>query len=223
MYSMTTQNKAYLFLVSAVLLGLFTIVSAFAPPDEGLHQAMEKMMQKMKAIKMTGDPDKDFAAIMIEHHQGAIDMAGIVVKSGKDQKIRSMAQKTLQTQPDDQKKLRKYMQMQHDEGATAKNNKSHSAHAQSSDASSHSDQFTSEIKKLMDQMESKMKTMKMSGNVDHDFATMMVGHHQAAIDMANIEAKHGRNTEVKAIAEKIKVDSEKDIIALQNWLTDGGK
>jgi uncharacterized protein (DUF305 family) len=221
---MKTNNKAYSFMVGAVVLCLFTIFSAFAPVHEGLHQAMQKMMQKMKAMKMTGDPDKDFSMMMIEHHQGAIDAANIVLKSGKDSKIKEMAQKTVQTQPQDQKDLRQHTQGQHDQNATAKKEESHAAHSQSSDAnaSSHNDQFTSELNKVMKDMETKMKNMKMSGDVDHDFATMMVDHHKAAIDMADAEIKHGRMDEVKSIAEKIKSDSQKDINELNTWLSSHG-
>ena len=48
-----------------------------------------------------------------------------------------------------------------------------------------------------------MKTMmnamhvKSTGNVDLDFVTMMVPHHQGAIDMAMAVLRHGRNERVK--------------------------
>lgn len=202
------------------------LASAFTVVHEDLRQAMNKMMQKMKSMKMTGDPDKDFAMMMIEHHQGAIDAAKIVVKSGKDEKIKAMAQKMIQTQPQDQKDLRKHTNMEHDQNATAKKDDSHAAHSQSSDAStssSHSDQFSSEMNKVMADMESKMKSMKMSGNLDHDFATMMIDHHQGAIDMAEVEKKHGKMQDVKNLADKIITDSQKDISELKTWLSSHDK
>ena len=42
--------------------------------DNGLMNSMNAMMDKMSSMKMTGDFDLDFANMMIEHHQGAIDM-----------------------------------------------------------------------------------------------------------------------------------------------------
>ena len=45
--------------------------------------AMIKMMNDM-AIKPTGDIDRDFAAMMLPHHQGAIDMAVIELRYGKN-------------------------------------------------------------------------------------------------------------------------------------------
>ena len=63
----------------------------------GAHQ---KMMTDMNGMKPTADADKDFALMMIPHHQGAIDMAEVELKHGKDPELRKMAQKII----DDQKK-----------------------------------------------------------------------------------------------------------------------
>lgn len=202
------------------------VLSAFTISNEDLRQVMNKMMQNMKSMKITGDPDKDFAMMMIAHHQGAIDAANIAVRLGKDEKIKSMAEKTLHSQAQEQEDLREHTQMQHDADATAKKDDSHAAHSQRSDAnasSPHNEQFSAEMKSTMDEMDSKMKNMKMPADLDHAFATMMIDHHQAAIDMANLEGKHGRIEEVKAIAEKIVTDSQKDISELKTWLTSHDK
>ena len=45
-----------------------------------------------------------------------------------------------------------------------------------------------------------MGDMKMSGDVDRDFAKLMIPHHQGAIDMAKIEIEHGENEELKTMA-----------------------
>ena len=53
--------------------------------------AMNKMMSDMN-VKPTGDVDADFVAVMIPHHQGAIDMAQAVLRFGKNEQIRRIAQ-----------------------------------------------------------------------------------------------------------------------------------
>ena len=60
--------------------------------DEGkaFKDANDKMMQGM-AIEPTGDADKDFVMMMIPHHQGAIDMAEIELRYGKDPELRKLA------------------------------------------------------------------------------------------------------------------------------------
>src|SRR5262249_8235977 len=52
----------------------------------------------MMAAPMTGDPDHDFSAMMIPHHQGAVDMAKAVLLYGKDPVIKRLAQEIIVTQ-----------------------------------------------------------------------------------------------------------------------------
>jgi YVTN family beta-propeller protein len=63
-----------------------------------MMQSMEKMDRDMMAAPMTGDPDHDFAAMMIPHHQGAIDMAKPYLAEGKDPALRRLAQEIVVTQ-----------------------------------------------------------------------------------------------------------------------------
>ena len=59
--------------------------------DFQMRAAMERMDRGM-AISSTGDPDRDFAAMMIPHHQGAVDMARVELQFGKDPVLRRLAQ-----------------------------------------------------------------------------------------------------------------------------------
>lgn len=71
---------------------------------------------------------------------------------------------------------------------------------------------------LMHQMNKKMETMHMTNNLDHDFAEMMIVHHQAAIDMAQIEIDSGKDTGLKNIAKRVIDDQTKEIDELQQCL-----
>ena len=59
--------------------------------------AMRKMLNDM-AVKPTGDVDADFVAMMVPHHQGAIDMALAVLRHGRNLQIRRLAQEIIVTQ-----------------------------------------------------------------------------------------------------------------------------
>ncbi len=60
-----------------------------------MMQKMETMNKAMMGAPMTGNPDQDLVAMMMPHHQGAIDMARIYLRDGKDPEIRRMAQKII--------------------------------------------------------------------------------------------------------------------------------
>ena len=73
-----------------------------ATPDENAflaenEAAMSKMMSAMEA-KPTGDVDRDFVAMMAPHHQGAIDMAVLELRYGKNEQLRRIAQEIIVSQ-----------------------------------------------------------------------------------------------------------------------------
>jgi len=161
-------------------------------------KAMDDMMAKMQLMKMTGDFDVDFANMMIEHHQGALDMAQVEASQGKDEKMKSKAQEILTKQKKEQQELKDFVQnykpsgMKHGEG---------------------------EMQKSMSKMMDKMKSMQMSSNIDKDFVTMMASHHQDGISMAKMELKNGMSDKLKQMAQKSIDDQQKDMKEFQAWLS----
>lgn len=64
----------------------------------------------------------------------------------------------------------------------------------------------------------KMQGMQPTGDTDKDFAMMMRMHHQQAVDMAKVEVQHGKSPELKAMAQKMIKDQQKEIEQLDAWL-----
>lgn len=89
-------------LAMAIGLGIASAPEGQASPEPSFHdvmdQAMTVMEQGMKRAPMVGDPDHDFAAMMIPHHQGAVDMAKAELLYGKDPVLRRLAQEIIVTQ-----------------------------------------------------------------------------------------------------------------------------
>jgi uncharacterized protein (DUF305 family) len=63
-----------------------------------MHAAMTTMSKDMGAAPMTGDPDKDFLAMMIPHHEGAVEMARLVLLYGRDPLVRNLAEEIIAAQ-----------------------------------------------------------------------------------------------------------------------------
>lgn len=76
----------------------------------------------------------------------------------------------------------------------------------------------SEMQRMMNADMQEMAAMELSGDVDHDFATLMRRHHQSGIEMAEMQLKEGKDAELKKIAQKIKDGQKKEIEALDRWL-----
>ena len=61
------------------------------PADRAMTAGMDSMNHAMAAAPVTGDPDRDFVAMMMPHHQGAIDMARTELRYGRDPALRRLA------------------------------------------------------------------------------------------------------------------------------------
>lgn len=66
----------------------------------------------------------------------------------------------------------------------------------------------------MTQMMDGMRNAPLSKNTDHDFAHQMAEHHKGALAMAEVELAQGKDATLRAMAEKIKADQQKEIADL---------
>ena len=63
-----------------------------------MDKGMARMMDDMHRPGFTGNPDHDFLAMMIPHHEGAIDMARLLLIHGRDPLVRQLAEDIIASQ-----------------------------------------------------------------------------------------------------------------------------
>ena len=66
--------------------------------DAEMDAAMARMMKDMHAARPTGNHDIDFLAMMIPHHEGAVDMARALLRHGRDAATRRLAEDIIASQ-----------------------------------------------------------------------------------------------------------------------------
>lgn len=166
--------------------------------DSKLMAIMDGMEPKMMAVPKTNDPEIDFLKMMVIHHQSAIDMAKIELQEGKDDSLKRTAQKIINEQQMEITQFNAYV-------ATLTPNNS-------------VPMFMMEHEESMMKMQKVADVQFITGDIDNDFATLMIPHHQSAMENAMSYLKYGNDNQVKIFAQKI-IDAQKmEIIELTNWL-----
>ena len=79
-------------------------------------------------------------------------------------------------------------------------------------------QMNNEMMQSMNGTMGKMNDMKMTGDFDLDFANMMMMHHQAAIDMSEVEVAKGSDTQIKTMAQNIITAQKAEIEQMQQFV-----
>jgi len=185
------------------------------------NAAMAKMMAAM-AIRPTGNVDHDFVAMMIPHHQGAIDMAQAELRYGQNQQLLRISQEVVVEQLQEIAAMRitvgekvspyEAMLAANVPGAAAAVARAPRTGGTLSVAAE--SPFLKENDTAMTKMTDDM-TIKPTGEIDRDFVAMMVPHHQGAIDMAQAELRYGGNAQLRHIAQEIIVDEVQEIALMR--------
>lgn len=159
---------------------------------------MHDMMAEMDMMKVTQDPDIDYAMMMKMHHMGAIEMAKLELQSGSNAEMKAMAQAIIDAQQKEIGTLDSFL-------STAT-------------PTTMNMEFHMKMMEGMERMEKQSDLQIINGNIDQDFATLMIGHHQSATEMAQMQLLMGKSTQLKTLSTMIIEEQNKEIAAFQAFL-----
>lgn len=163
---------------------------------EGMMQAGNSMhgLEELKGAEF----DQAFMAMMIAHHQGAIEMADWVLEHGSDPQVLEAANEIKAAQDPEIQQMTTWLQ----------------------------DWYATEPDSTWMQMmdsdtQSMMNAMTAANDPDTAFLAEMIHHHQGAIDMAQLALQHADQQELRDLARDIIIMQAGEIHQFQTWLNTG--
>lgn len=175
---------------------------------QGMMGHMHRHMQDMQEMRsqITGDPDYDFALMMTRHHQGGITMSEEEVARGTDSQLKNIANRIIKSNQEDIQKLQDFTK----------------THKPTTGDTATTMRMMQPMRKMMSGMGQGRMGMGMdmemdTTNIDRNFATMMIRHHQMGNEMSRELLKQGKTSQMKQMAQKIINQQEKEIKELEAW------
>lgn len=138
-------------------------------------------------MAMTGDADRDFLRMMIDHHAAMIAMAQDATSGGKASASRTDAQSADSKQTAELKQMQAMLQKQFQDG------------------------YQPRVMPDNQQMLNDLKAKSSGKEYDRAFYQHTVMHHQQAVKMVDEYLPKAKNAELKAMAQKMKADQTREI------------
>lgn len=187
-------------LVVALALVAIAVVASGCGSDKSSDAQNSNMAGMTGMDGMNGmdgnQVDAMFVAGMIPHHEAAVAMAELAIKSAERSEIKKLSKNIIASQ---NAEIEQMQQLQAKLPATSK--------------SMMNDQD-------MSAMMSETESLKDAKDFDKAFIDAMIPHHQSAIMMAKKEIDQGTNPEVVKIAKAVVAAQTKEIAEMQSWRID---
>ena len=165
------------------------------PKSEVFVRPIERMMNNIYSLKMTGDFDKDYVAIMKEFQEGGKDITGIYEMTGNDPSLVENAKVSQVELKEHQKQLKNFY-----------------IPTRPTSPRMHVELMTT-LNKMMSEMERKSD----NGDLDMDYATMMTLYNWAGGELAKSGLRHGLHGELKDASKEMLEEFADNQNDLMNW------
>ncbi|SCL25207.1 Uncharacterized conserved protein, DUF305 family [Micromonospora nigra] len=150
-----------------------------------------------------GDADVMFAQMMIPHHQQAVEMADLAATRAADPEVKSLAADIKAAQGPEIDAMSGWLTTWGRPVPSPGAEMPHMDHA---------------MPGMMSDADMAGLTKASGRDFDRKFLTMMIAHHEGAIEMARSETATGTSPEAKAMAQQIATSQQKEIALMRGIL-----
>jgi uncharacterized protein (DUF305 family) len=165
-------------------------------------------VKENKFAKLTGEAyDEAYIADMLAHHEGAINMAEMVSAGTKRQELIDLAQAIMQAQTQEVMKMQTWQQ----EWGYTKTMGGHGSHSGTANGMAGD----------MMMMGDELKDLK-DDEFDKKFLSLMIEHHQQAVDMSMYADVNASHQEIRDLAKAVITAQEAEITQMKQWQKDWG-
>jgi uncharacterized protein (DUF305 family) len=196
------SNKWIVAIGAVVILVVGGAIGWAIGANTGGNHMMDGDMAMMDGVSethhgMMAMDQKEFLAMMVAHHQGAVDMAEAEIEAGSDPKVKALARRVVVAQKREIAQMTSWYRALYGEDVPP------------------IDEQDLEMGAMMGMSGMSPDAITTAANPDQAFLRMMIPHHAGALLMADMVLNGTPNAEVKELAEAIIADQSAEIAEMQ--------
>ena len=170
------------------------------------------------AARDHNDDDVTFAQQMIPHHEQAVQMSRMAARAATSPEVKALAAKIEAAQGPEIETMQGWL----DHWGESDDSDDSGGHHMGDDSggmggSDHMD--GDDMPGMMSDAELSRLQGSRGAAFDSMFLTMMIAHHEGAIEMARTEQRRGKNADAVALAKKIEADQTAEIAEMKRMLS----
>ncbi|WP_250445705.1 DUF305 domain-containing protein [Actinotalea sp. C106] len=205
-----TRRRITITLTALTTTVLLTACSGGADPaaeDTGSVATERSAAEEVDEDGAHNDADTQFAQMMIVHHEGAIEMADLVVERGGTEEVRALGERIAAAQGPEIDLMSGWL------AAWGEDMPGEAQHGAMDHAGMDMEG--------MDQGEAMTELEGLEGmELDRRFLELMIAHHRGAIEMAETHLADGENPDARELAGKVIDDQAREITEMRGLLDD---
>ncbi len=195
----------FIFITALLLFGTISrgqtpgiVIKAANPTHENFVKPMTSMMDRIYTLKMSGDFDRDYTAIMQEFQRGGIGLCKIYQMAGSDPVLEESAKVSTVEMKEHEKQMKSF-------GTKDK-------------ISGYHTEGHNTLMATLNKMMTDMKYNTRSGKVEQDFATAMAIYNRAGAELAKAELRYGNNCALKQRSGDMLEEYVSNENVMMNWM-----
>lgn len=177
------------------------VSAAFDQKDDELSGVLKDIYSKVKAVKLTNNPENDYSSVMAIFLGGAISLSQKEISKGKDNTMKDLAKRT-------DKRIKSEI---------SDFNKAKDKQASKKEKETGQGITTSTLFTAMDIMMDRLRSYSPTGDLDYDFASILVIHHQTATGLSQAFLENSIDSDLTKTAQKLIYQDEQDIEQMLEW------
>lgn len=194
------RRLTWSFFLVLFMTGLAHAEDEASGQDSPIAEARQDMIETLYQYEFTGDPNYDYANLMIPLNRAAIEMSRQVLDRSDDDQLLRVVEPGLSARQEENESLQGWLDRY-----------------QEPNPGNDAEALTETFQNVRNQIRDGREVLEPTGDLESDFAQAMIWHHEVAIALSQTFMQNSTDAQLRLFANDVKRVQTRELAELGNW------